>query len=69
MALVRRLVVTCMLKNIYIYSEHIPGYQNVVADRFSRFQNAQAMQFAPFLLKEPVPLPEALLPWNRQHKA
>jgi hypothetical protein len=66
MALVRRLVVTCMLHNILVSAEHIPGYQNVIADRFSRFQNAQALAYGPFLQKEPINLPQNLLPWSTQ---
>jgi hypothetical protein len=67
MELVRRLVVTCMLNNCLIHAKHIPGFQNVIADRFSRFQNSEAFQIAPFLDPDPIPLQMDTLPWAKQH--
>lgn len=38
MTLIRKLVVKCMRFNILLEAEHVPGYQNILADKLSRLQ-------------------------------
>ena len=38
MAILRKLVLTLMQFNVSMHSEHIPGINNVLADRISRLQ-------------------------------
>ena len=47
MRVVRRLVVTAPKCNVYFKSKHIPGKNNVIADKLSRFQEGAAQQMAP----------------------
>lgn len=65
MNLVRQLVVACMLHNIIIRAKHIPGVDNIIADRLSRFQNSAAFLAAPLLQREPTVLSPTLMPWNK----
>ena len=67
MILVRILVLACLKHNILFRAKHIPGKYNVIADKLSRLQFAEARQMAPWLdqqsLKIPDPLqPEKLIP-------
>ena len=40
--LVRHIVLACLKYNIFFTCRHVPGYQNVIADRLSRFQFVEA---------------------------
>ncbi|MES9881299.1 MAG: reverse transcriptase domain-containing protein [Sedimenticola sp.] len=57
MRLIRRLVVACLSFNILFRAHHIPGKQNVVADKLSRFQFQEARRLAPWLDKQSTPVP------------
>ncbi|XP_056009591.1 uncharacterized protein LOC130046335 isoform X1 [Ostrea edulis] len=61
MALVRRLVLVCLCKNILFKAKHIPGKCNIIADSLSRFQFQTARFQAPYLEQYPTPVPEHLL--------
>lgn len=61
MKLIRRLVVSALTNNIYFRAKHIPGKQNVVADRLSRLQFQEAFQIAPWLNPVPSQLADHLL--------
>ena len=60
MILVRRLVLTCINKNILIRARHICGQLNVIPDLISRQQVPKAKRLAPYLLPEPEPVPSNL---------
>ena len=60
MIMVRKLVLFCMLNNIYIKAKHISGVKNVLADRISRFQMDQVWQLGTFLRPRPTPIPTEL---------
>jgi hypothetical protein len=64
MPLVRRLVITTMTRNILFVAKHIPGVHNVVADKISRFQLAEARRIAPWLEIAPCRVPHHLRPEN-----
>ena len=66
MSLVRRFVIETMKHNILFKCRHIRGTSNVVADRLSRFQVAQARAALPRLNATPVELPASILPWTLQ---
>lgn len=61
MLLIRRLVVACMLKNILMRAEHIPGNYNILPDLLSRFQIRQFQEIAPHMDKNPTIVPDNLL--------
>ena len=62
MVLVRRLVLCALKFNVLFKAKHIPGRQNVIADKLSRFQVAEARRAAPWLAEAPVAVPQHLLP-------
>ena len=49
MKLVRRLVLAALTNNIYFRSAHIPGKENVLADKLSRLKFQEALLMAPWL--------------------
>lgn len=53
MALVRRLVLVCLEKNILMQAKHIPGNYNVLPDLLSRFQVHEFRKQAPYMDKNP----------------
>ena len=57
MALIRRLVLLCMTKNIYIKAYHIPGRINTLSDLISRQRIQEAKQLAPYLDPRPTAIP------------
>lgn len=61
MSLVRRLVLSCMQKNILFRSRHVPGKSNLVADHLSRFQLQEAFQCQPNLVQTKTSVPVDLL--------
>ena len=61
MILVRRFVLSSLRHNFLFRARHIPGAQNVLADKLSRFQFQAARQMAPWLDPAPTPIPPALL--------
>ena len=63
MNLVRRMVLHCLKCNIIITASHIPGVQNTIADRLSRFQMKDFRELAPWadnLATRIPPLPDRL---------
>lgn len=48
MVLVRKFVVSCMLNNVQVKVEHIPGVKNVLADKLSRQQVQEFQMLAPW---------------------
>ena len=61
MILVRRLVLAALKCNVFVRSKHIPGKTNVICDLLSRFSLQEAHSLAPWLDKEPTPVPARLL--------
>ena len=57
MHLVRRYVICCMTYNLLIKAVHVPGKSNVLADLISRSQVAKLHALAPWLDREPRPVP------------
>ena len=64
MALVRKLVITCMLCNLQFRAGHIPGYRNVQGDLLSRLQVETFRQQNTWASKLPVLLPADIQPCN-----
>jgi hypothetical protein len=62
MKLVRSLVASSLKHNILFRARHIPGAHNVIPDLLSRFQFQKVLSMAPWLDREPSPLPPALAP-------
>ena len=62
MGLVRPLVLTLIKHNIMIMSQHIPGKNNILADRISRFQVTPALLTHYNMEKRPTAVPAHLLP-------
>ena len=62
MKLVRMLVLFCLKYNILFRCQHVPGYQNIIADHLSRFQIDEAKRAARWLDAEPSVIPESLRP-------
>lgn len=62
MTLLRKCVITCMMHNILFKAEHIPGYQNVLADSLSRLQVQAFRERAPWAEASPKILPTDILP-------
>ena len=60
MRLVRQLVLACLKYNILFRCKHVPGYQNVITGRLSRFQFVEARQPSPWLDVNPVIIPAHL---------
>lgn len=60
MRLVRRLVSVALRFNIFFRAKHIPGRENVVADRLSRLQLQEAFALAPWLEHSATPVPQHL---------
>jgi len=63
MNLLRKLVVLCLQFNIDLRAKHIPGKLNVVSDCLSRFQFAQARQWAPWLSPDSLPVNQEWHTW------
>ena len=57
MHMVRRYVICCMTYNLLIKAVHVPGKSNVLADLLSRSQVAKLHALAPWLDREPTPVP------------
>ena len=62
MALVRKLVVRSMLRNIQFRAVHVPGCVNILADNLSRQQVAAFKTLAPWAREQPVSLPVEIQP-------
>ena len=60
MIMIRKLVLFCMLNNVYIKATHISGKNNQLADSISRFQMDQVWQLGKFLKPRPTPIPPEL---------
>ena len=61
MIMVRKLVLFCMLNNVYLKAEHISGVDNKLADSISRFQMERVYQLGLFLRPQPTLIPQELL--------
>ena len=61
MALLRRLVLACLRFNINFMSRHVPGPDNVLADRLSRGQVGKFLKLAPWDDVLPTELPRDVL--------
>lgn len=62
MAMIRRLIVKCMISNIQIKARHVPGCKNVLADALSRQQVEAFKLQAPEAKASPVQLPQDIQP-------
>ena len=62
MTLLRKLVLYCLKSNIYFIAKHVPGSNNVLADKLSRLQLAEFRQLAPWAKETPVMLPLEVSP-------
>ena len=60
MIMVRKLVLFCMLNNVYLKAHHISGINNTLADSISRFQMDKVFQLGKFLRPNPTPIPTDL---------
>ena len=60
MILLRKLVLACLVNNIYIKASHVPGAINVTADMLSRNQVKKARLHRPELAEEPESIPSHL---------
>ena len=58
MHLVRRFVISCMKYNLLIKAVHVPGRLNQLPDTLSRFQIAKFRSLAPWMDKQPTPVPD-----------
>ena len=61
MHLVRRFVLCCMKYNLLIKAVHLPGKQNLLTDLISRSQVTKFLAMAPWMDREPTPVPPSLL--------
>ena len=61
MQLVRRLVLASLSYNILFKAKHIPGKNNTLADKLSRFQFQEAFRIAPQLNPSQTVIPVDLL--------
>ena len=64
MILVRKFVLKLRMHNIQIKAIHIPGVENVLADKLSRLQIESFKELAPWASKQPITLPADLNPEN-----
>ena len=62
MTLLRKLVLYCLKSNIYFIAKHVPGSNNVLADKLSRLQLAEFRQLAPWAEETPVMIPVEVSP-------
>ena len=62
MALLRRLVVQCLIHNITVNAVHLSSQANLLADLLSRLKVEEAMQLFPQLEVKPITLPRKLQP-------
>ena len=61
MIMVRKLVLFCMLNNVYLKADHISGVDNKLADSISHFQMERVYQPGTFLRPQPTLIPQELL--------
>ena len=64
MLMVRFMVLHCLNHNIIFRAKHIPGKNNVLADRLSRLQVTEFRRLAPNAQKYPTCIPDNLKPEN-----
>ena len=62
MHLIRIIVLKSLQYNFCFRSKHIVTTKNIVCDRLSRFQVQEALEAAPYLDKDPCPIPRNLSP-------
>ena len=59
--MIRRLVLASLSYNILFKAKHIPGKNNTLADKLSRFQFQEAFRIAPHLNPSQTAIPVDLL--------
>lgn len=64
MKLVRKFVLACLLNNVQVKVEHVPGVKNILADKLSRQQMQSFRELAPWMDAEPSPIPDHIQPAN-----
>ena len=62
MTLLRKLVLCCLRLNVHFTARHVPGRENVLADKLSRSQVDSFKVAAPWADQTPTPLPQRLCP-------
>ena len=66
MVMLREIVLFSMYNNVQFKATYIRSKLNWVADKLSRFQVDLARTRAPYLNRDPCPVPAEWLPWNLQ---
>ena len=61
MKLIRRRVLAALTYNVYFRAKHIPGKQNIIADKLSGFKFQGALTVALWLKQSPVVVATHLL--------
>ncbi len=64
MALVRLLVLKMLELNIRFHVKHIPGLQNVLSDKMSRFQVSKELLQSFKMSTVPTDIPQEIMPHN-----
>ena len=64
MMLVRKLVIQSMIDNFQMKASHIPGVENVLADKLSRLQVESFKNLAPWAARQPITVPPEIMPDN-----
>lgn len=64
MKILRPLVLIIMMHNINLRAQHIPGVNNILCDKISRFQVSRALLLKYGMRLSPTPIPQRLLPGN-----
>ena len=62
MTLLRKLVLCCLRLNVHFTARHVPGRENVLADKLSHSQVDSFKVAAPWADQTPTPLPQRLCP-------
>ena len=60
MMLIRKLVIFCVWYNIKFRASHVPGVQNILADKLSRSQVQEVLKLAPWMQNTPTEIPESI---------
>ena len=62
MVLLRKLILSCLHRNINFTARHVPGRYNALADRLSRCQIEEFRAMAPWVNREPAKVPFHISP-------
>lgn len=63
MKLIRIIVLKALRYNFCFNATHIPSKDNTICDKLSRLQVTEALELAPHLNRDPVPIPREMSPW------